>query len=69
MDILLLGAASRGEAIIASAFLLVYLGCRGRIFNEVGCKITESLSGLVFIVMGLIGLTVGGTLFFYPISC
>ena len=57
------GGGFQGGAIIASAFLLVYLGCRGRIFNEVGCKITESLSGLVFIVMGLIGLTVGGHYF------
>jgi len=57
------GGGFQGGAIIASAFLLVYLGCRGRIFNEVGCKTTESLSGLVFIVMGLIGLTVGGHYF------
>ena len=57
------GGGFQGGAIIASAFLLVYLGCRERKINEVTNKITESIAGLVFIVMGLIGLTVGGHYF------
>lgn len=57
------GGGFQGGAIIASAFLLVYLGCRGRRISKVRSTVAESLSGLVFVVMGLLGLTVGGGYF------
>jgi len=59
------GGGFQGGAIIASAFLLTYLGCRGKRISERRSKLTESLSGLVFIVVGLIGLAVGGHYFLY----
>jgi len=57
------GGGFQGGAIIASAFLLTYLGCRGRRISERRNTVTESLSGLVFVVVGLIGLAVGGHYF------
>jgi len=57
------GGGFQGGAIVASAFVLVYLGCRGRRVSETGSKIVESLGGLVFIVVGLVGLAVGGHYF------
>ena len=53
------GGGFQGGAIIASAFLLVYLGCQGRRVSESGSKMIESLGGLVFVVVGLVGLAVG----------
>ena len=58
------GGGFQGGAIIASAFLLVYLGCRRNRVSQIGCKTVESLSGLLFIAVGLVGLTVGGHHFF-----
>jgi multicomponent Na+:H+ antiporter subunit B len=57
------GGGFQGGAIVASAFLLVYLGCRGKRAAETGMKITESLGGLIFILIGLIGLLIGGHYF------
>ena len=57
------GGGFQGGAVIASAFVLVYLGCRGKRINKVGSNITESLGGLTFVVLGLIGLAVGGHYF------
>lgn len=57
------GGGFQGGAVIASAFVLVYLGCRGKRINETGSKITESLGGLTFVVIGLVGLAVGGQYF------
>jgi multicomponent Na+:H+ antiporter subunit B len=57
------GGGFQGGAIVASAFLLVYLGSQGRRINKVWNTVTESLSGLVFVVIGLFGLTVGGRCF------
>ena len=54
------GGGFQGGAIIASGFLLIYLGCRGRGLREEGLRVTESLSGLIFVVIGLVGLAVGG---------
>lgn len=54
------GGGFQGGAIIASAFVLIYLGCRGRRIGEKGSKIVESLGGLIFVIVGLIGLAVGG---------
>ena len=54
------GGGFQGGAIIASGFLLSYLGCIERRNEKNRFKVTESVGGLVFIVMGLIGLTIGG---------
>ncbi|MEJ2627362.1 MAG: Na(+)/H(+) antiporter subunit B [bacterium] len=59
------GGGFQGGAVIASAFVLVYLGCRGKRINKVGSNITESLGGLTFVVLGLIGLAVGGHYFLW----
>lgn len=58
------GGGFQGGAIIASAFLLVYLGCRKRRINRIWSKVVESVGGLVFIALGLVGLTVGSHYFF-----
>ncbi|MFW6137959.1 MAG: Na(+)/H(+) antiporter subunit B [Spirochaetota bacterium] len=57
------GGGFQGGAIIASAYLLIYLGCRGRRISTQRSTSTESFSGLVFVVAGLIGLAVGGHYF------
>ena len=57
------GGGFQGGAIVASAFVLVYLGCRGKRISEAGSKTVESLGGLVFIMIGLIGLAVSGHYF------
>ncbi len=57
------GGGFQGGAIVASAFILVYLGCRGRRISETASKTIESLSGLIFVVIGLVGLAVGGHYF------
>lgn len=57
------GGGFQGGVVVASAFLLAYLGCRGRRVSETGIKTVESLGGLVFIVVGLVGLAVGGHYF------
>ena len=54
------GGGFQGGAIIASAYLLVYLGCRGRRINRRVFNAIESLGGLTFVVIGLLGLAVGG---------
>lgn len=57
------GGGFQGGAIIASAFVLVYLGCRGKRISKSGSKVIESLGGLTFILIGLAGLCVGGQYF------
>lgn len=55
------GGGFQGGAIIASGFLLTMLGCwRWGGINRSGLKITESLSGLTFLIVGLLGLLCGG---------
>jgi len=54
------GGGFQGGAIIASGFLLIYLGCRERRISQKASKLTESLGGLVFVVIGLLGLVFGG---------
>jgi len=54
------GGGFQGGAIIASAYLLIYLGCRGRRISENASSVVESLGGLIFVTVGLIGLSVGG---------
>jgi multicomponent Na+:H+ antiporter subunit B len=54
------GGGFQGGAIIASGFLLIYLGCRERRINRVASNLAESLGGLTFVVIGLLGLVFGG---------
>jgi multicomponent Na+:H+ antiporter subunit B len=54
------GGGFQGGAIIASGYLLVYLGCEKRKINRSRFKIIESLGGLTFIIIGLLGLVFGG---------
>jgi len=57
------GGGFQGGAIVASAFVLMYMGCRGRRISETASKAVESLGGMVFIATGLVGLAVGGHYF------
>jgi multicomponent Na+:H+ antiporter subunit B len=57
------GGGFQGGAVVASAFILVYLGCRGKRINEAGSKAVESLGGLTFVIIGIAGLAVGGHFF------
>ena len=54
------GGGFQGGAVIASGFLLTYLGCRERRINRVASNLADSLGGLVFVVMGLLGLLWAG---------
>jgi len=54
------GGGFQGGAIIASGFLLIYLGCRERRISRAASNLAESLGGLVFIIIGLLGLVSGG---------
>jgi multicomponent Na+:H+ antiporter subunit B len=54
------GGGFQGGAIIASGFLLIYLGCRERRISQKASNLTESLGGLIFVVIGLLGLVFGG---------
>lgn len=53
------GGGFQGGAVIASAFLLMYLGCRGKRVKEKVSKSIESLGGLIFIGLGLAALIMG----------
>jgi multicomponent Na+:H+ antiporter subunit B len=57
------GGGFQGGAIVASAFLLVYMGCRGRRISKMGSQALESSGGLIFVLIGLAGLAVGGHYF------
>jgi multicomponent Na+:H+ antiporter subunit B len=54
------GGGFQGGAVIASAFVLLYLGCPGKRVHKIGTKVLESLGGLIFIIVGLLGLVFGG---------
>jgi len=54
------GGGFQGGAIIASAYLLIYLGCRQRRVNQTAYMTLESLGGLSFVAAGLVGLAVSG---------
>jgi len=58
------GGGFQGGAVVASAFLLIYLGCREIRISEKGTKAVESLAGLVFVAVGLVGLAVSGYFLF-----
>jgi multicomponent Na+:H+ antiporter subunit B len=53
------GGGFQGGAIIASGFLLIYLGCRERRISRIASNLAESLGGLIFVVIGLLGLAFG----------
>lgn len=50
------GGGFQGGAVIASGFLLIYLGCRERRISRIASNLAESLGGLTFLVIGLLGL-------------
>lgn len=54
------GGGFQGGAIIASAFLLLYLGCPESRISEITSKLAESTGGLTFLIIGLVGLAVSG---------
>ncbi len=54
------GGGFQGGAVIASGFLLNYLGCLKRRVTEKGINIIESLGGTTFVIIGLLGLMYGG---------
>ncbi len=54
------GGGFQGGAVIASAFLLMFLGNSQYRLSEKSFAVTESLAGMTFVVVGLIGLVVGG---------
>ena len=58
------GGGFQGGAIIASGFLLIVLGCRGKELAVGKLGAVEAFSGLFFVVVGLIGLGVGGSFLF-----
>ena len=54
------GGGFQGGSVIASAFLLMFLGNRGYLLRHKPLAVTESLAGLTFVIIGLIGLGIGG---------
>jgi multicomponent Na+:H+ antiporter subunit B len=55
------GGGFQGGAIIASGFLLTMLGCwKWGGINRTAFTITESLAGIIYVVVGLLGLLYGG---------
>ncbi|KPL15791.1 cation:proton antiporter [candidate division WOR_3 bacterium SM1_77] len=55
------GGGFQGGAIIASGFLLTMLGCwKWQGVNKIAFKVTESIAGIIFVVVGLLGLLYSG---------
>lgn len=54
------GGGFQGGAVIASAFLLQYLAYRSYSIDRQKFSMVESISGSVFVVVGLLGLAIGG---------
>jgi multicomponent Na+:H+ antiporter subunit B len=54
------GGGFQGGAVIASAFLLQYLAYRSYRIDRQKFSVVESISGSVFVVVGLLGLAIGG---------
>jgi len=54
------GGGFQGGSVIASAFLLMFLGNNAYRLRHTPLTVTESLAGITFVVVGLIGLGVGG---------
>jgi len=53
------GGGFQGGAIIASAFLLMYLGCKGKRIDYKISTVTEVVGGLIFVGIGITGLIMG----------
>ena len=54
------GGGFQGGSVIASAFLLMFLGNNEYRLRHIPLTVTESLAGITFVIIGLIGLGVGG---------
>jgi len=54
------GGGFQGGVIVASGFLLAYLGCSDRQIHTTWLTAAESLAGIAFVGAGLIGLALGG---------
>jgi multicomponent Na+:H+ antiporter subunit B len=54
------GGGFQGGSVIASAFLLMFLGNAGYHLRQKPLAVTESLTGITFVIIGLIGLAIGG---------
>ena len=54
------GGGFQGGVIVASGFLLAYLGCADMKVRSKALSVTESVAGSVFVMAGLIGLALGG---------
>lgn len=54
------GGGFQGGSVIASAFLLLFLGNPGYRLRRTPLTLVESLAGLTFVIIGLIGLAIGG---------
>ncbi len=54
------GGGFQGGSVIASAFLLMFLGNTGYRLRQRPLAVTESLAGITFVIIGLIGLGIGG---------
>ena len=54
------GGGFQGGSVIASAFLLMFLGNTRYRLRQKTLAVTESLAGITFVIIGLIGLGVGG---------
>jgi len=54
------GGGFQGGSVIASAFLLMFLGNTGYHLCQKPLAMTESLAGITFVIIGLIGLGIGG---------
>ena len=54
------GGGFQGGSVIASAFLLMFLGNAGYRLRHKPLTVTESLAGLTFVIIGLIGLGISG---------
>jgi multicomponent Na+:H+ antiporter subunit B len=54
------GGGFQGGVIVASAFLLMYMGCAEKRLHKATLNAVESLAGLAFVIAGLAGLAVGG---------
>jgi len=58
------GGGFQGGAIAASAFLLIFLSCPERKTDERKNRLVESLGGIIFVLIGLLGLAYGGFFLF-----
>jgi len=57
------GGGFQAGAVMASGFLLIYLGCQSEL-GAIGLGLAESFSGLSFVLIGLVGLVAGCSFLF-----